>query len=56
MSYETFLLARLGPVATVTFNRLEKLNPINELVTRELLTIVQELWRELLVYGVEYPR
>jgi enoyl-CoA hydratase/carnithine racemase len=27
----------------VTFNRPEKLNPINELVTRELLTIVHEL-------------
>jgi enoyl-CoA hydratase/carnithine racemase len=37
MPYETFLLSRSGPIATVTFNRPEKLNPINELVTRELL-------------------
>lgn len=43
MSYETFLVQRSGPIATVTFNRPEKLNPINELVTRELLSIVYEL-------------
>ena len=43
MPYETFLITRSGPVATVTFNRPEKLNPINELVTRELLAIVHEL-------------
>lgn len=43
MSYETFLVQRAGPVATVTFNRPEKLNPINELVTRELLAIAHEL-------------
>ncbi len=43
MSYETFLVTRSGPVATVTFNRPEKLNPINELVTRELLAIAHEL-------------
>jgi enoyl-CoA hydratase/carnithine racemase len=43
MPYETFLLGRSGLIATVTFNRPEKLNPINELVTRELLAIVQEL-------------
>jgi enoyl-CoA hydratase/carnithine racemase len=43
MLYETFLITRSGPVATVTFNRPEKLNPINELVTRELLSIVHEL-------------
>lgn len=43
MSYETFLVQRSGSIATVTFNRPEKLNPINELVTRELLSIVYEL-------------
>ena len=43
MPYENFLLTRSGLIATVTFNRPEKLNPINELVTRELLAIVQEL-------------
>jgi len=43
MSYETFLLTHSGPIATVAFNRPEKLNPINELVTRELLAIVNEL-------------
>lgn len=43
MPYETFLLTRSGPIAAVTFNRPEKLNPINEVVTRELLAIVQEL-------------
>lgn len=43
MPYETFLLTRSGPIATVTFNRPEKLNPINELVTRELLAITHEL-------------
>jgi enoyl-CoA hydratase/carnithine racemase len=37
MPYETFLVERSGSIATVTFNRPEKLNPINELVTRELL-------------------
>jgi len=43
MPYETLLLTRSGPIAAVTFNRPEKLNPINELVTRELLAIVHEL-------------
>jgi len=43
MPYETFLVERAGPIATVSFNRPEKLNPINEQVTRELLAIVQEL-------------
>jgi enoyl-CoA hydratase len=41
--YETFLIERSGPIATVTFNRPEKLNPIDEQVTRELLTITHEL-------------
>jgi len=43
MSYETFLIKRSGPVATMTVNRPEKLNPINEQVVRELLTIAREL-------------
>jgi enoyl-CoA hydratase/carnithine racemase len=43
MAYETFLFAHSGPIATVTFNRPEKLNPIDELVTRELLAIAREL-------------
>ena len=43
MPYETFLVERAGPIATVSFNRPQKLNPINEQVTRELLAIVQEL-------------
>lgn len=43
MPYETFSLSRSGPIATVTFNRPEKLNPINELVTRELLAITRAL-------------
>src|SRR5262245_11606240 len=43
MPYETFLIERSGPIATVTFNRPEKLNPINEQVARELLAIAYEL-------------
>ncbi len=43
MPYETFLIERSGPIATVTFNRPEKLNPINEQVTGELLAIAHEL-------------
>ena len=43
MPYETFRIERSGPVATLTFNRPEKLNPINEQVTRELLAIAHEL-------------
>jgi enoyl-CoA hydratase len=43
MVYETFLIERLGPIATVTFKRPEKLNPISEQVTRELLAITHEL-------------
>jgi len=42
MNYETFLVERSGPVATVYFNRPEKLNPINEKVMREILAITQE--------------
>jgi enoyl-CoA hydratase/carnithine racemase len=43
MGYETFLIERSGPIATVYFNRPEKLNPINEKVMREFLAITQEL-------------
>jgi len=46
--YETFLIKRSGSVATVSFNRPEKLNPINEQVTRELLAIAHELQSETL--------
>jgi enoyl-CoA hydratase/carnithine racemase len=42
MAYETFIVERSGPVATVYFNRPEKLNPINEKVMREILLIAQE--------------
>ena len=35
MAYETFIVERSGPIATVYFNRPEKLNPINEKVMRE---------------------
>ena len=43
MAYETFLIERSGPIATVYFNRPEKLNPINEKVMRETLAITREL-------------
>jgi enoyl-CoA hydratase/carnithine racemase len=43
MTYETFLVERADSVATVYFNRPEKLNPINEKVMHELLAITQEL-------------
>jgi enoyl-CoA hydratase/carnithine racemase len=46
MAYETFILERSGPIATVYFNRPEKLNPINEKVMREFLAISQELQEE----------
>src|SRR5262245_8787033 len=43
MAYETFIVERSGPIATVYFNRPEKLNPINEKVMREFLAISREL-------------
>jgi enoyl-CoA hydratase/carnithine racemase len=43
MSYETFIIERSGPIATVYFNRPEKLNPINEKVMHEMLAVTQEL-------------
>lgn len=42
MAYETFMVERNGAVATVRFNRPEKLNPVNEKVMREILAITQE--------------
>ena len=42
MAYETFMVERTGAIATVYFNRPEKLNPINEKVLKELLAIAQE--------------
>jgi enoyl-CoA hydratase/carnithine racemase len=46
MTYETFLVERSGAIATVHFNRPEKLNPINEKVMREILAITQEFQEE----------
>jgi enoyl-CoA hydratase/carnithine racemase len=43
MPYETFLIERSGSIATVYFNRLEKLDPIDEKVMREILAITEEL-------------
>ena len=43
MAYETFIVERSGPIATVYFNRPEKLNPINEKVMREFLAVSREL-------------
>jgi enoyl-CoA hydratase/carnithine racemase len=43
MAYETFLVERDGPIATVYFNRPNKLNPINEQVMHEMLEIAYEL-------------
>jgi enoyl-CoA hydratase len=42
MTYETFLVERTGAIATVRFNRPEKLNPINEKVMREMLAVIHE--------------
>ncbi len=43
MAYETFIVERSGPIATVYFNRPEKLNPINEKVMREFLAVTYGL-------------
>lgn len=43
MAYETFIVERSGAIATVYFNRPNKLNPINETVMREMLAVAQEL-------------
>ncbi len=46
MAYDTFMVERSGAVTTVSFNRPEKLNPINEAVMREMLAITRELSEE----------
>ncbi len=43
MAYETCIVERSGPVATVSFNRPEALNAVNATVLRELLAIAAEL-------------
>jgi enoyl-CoA hydratase/carnithine racemase len=43
MAYETVLVERSGPVATVWLNRPESLNPINATVMREMLAAAAEL-------------
>lgn len=43
MAYETFNVERAGPIVSVSFNRPEKLNPLNEKVLREFLAITYEL-------------
>ena len=43
MAYETFIVERSGEIATVYFNRPDKLNPVNDKVMREMLAVAQEL-------------
>ncbi len=43
MAYETFIVEREGPIATVYFNRPDKLNPINGAVLRDMLAVAREL-------------
>lgn len=43
MAYETFVVERSGPVATVSFNRPQALNAVNATVLDELLAIAAEL-------------
>lgn len=47
MGYENFIVERAGDIATVYFNRPEKLNPINEAVMREMLQIAHELQEDV---------
>jgi enoyl-CoA hydratase len=42
MAYENFMVERVGPVATVYFNRPEKLNPINGKLLTEMLEVAAE--------------
>jgi len=42
MSYENFIVERAGAIATVHFNRPEKLNPINGKLMTEMLEVAQE--------------
>jgi enoyl-CoA hydratase len=50
MSYETILVAREGHVATITLNRPDKLNALNQVLVREMLEAVTELDRDAAVY------
>jgi enoyl-CoA hydratase len=45
-AYETIQLTRDGAVATITLNRPDKLNALNEALLRELLSVLDELERE----------
>ncbi len=42
MAYETLIVEKAGEIATVFFNRPEKLNPINERVMREMLAVARD--------------
>jgi enoyl-CoA hydratase/carnithine racemase len=42
MAYENFIVERAGAIATVYFNRPEKLNPINGKLLTEMLEVVKE--------------
>lgn len=43
MAYENFIVERAGAIATVYFNRPEKLNPINGKLLTEMLEVAREL-------------
>jgi enoyl-CoA hydratase/carnithine racemase len=43
MAYENFVVERAGAIATVYFNRPEKLNPINNKLLSEMLEVAHEL-------------
>ena len=43
MAYENFVVERAGAIATVYFNRPEKLNPINSKLLSEMLEVAHEL-------------
>ena len=42
MAYENFIVERAGAIATVHFNRPEKLNPINGTLLTEMLDVAGE--------------
>ena len=52
MTYETILIERAEAVATVTLNRPDKLNALNETMLRELGDAIAELDRDLSVRAV----